>query len=175
VLNVDEISLYKKKEIGQIIYDYVSIIQYYVISSIPTAPHSTVKNLVAKFRTGHLSSECVEFCGRPTEVIIPQHVNVIYFINLDDQRITTKKIAETLAISRVRLCYIMYEILDVSAQPNGFPDVSMLLISVIECLLHKPFWTDFGGILLDFCVTMEETWILINNRDTKEQTKERRQ
>jgi histone-lysine N-methyltransferase SETMAR len=53
----------------------------------------------------------------------------------------------------------------------------MLISSVIQCLLHKPFWTDFGGILLDFLnhlVTMDETWIhiLVYDPETKEQSKE---
>jgi transposase len=36
--------------------------------------YCTVKNWVARFRTGHLSIEDVERSGRPTEVTIPENV-----------------------------------------------------------------------------------------------------
>jgi hypothetical protein len=36
----------------------------------------------------------------------------------------------------------------------------MLIRSVIEFLLHKPFWTDFGWIQWDF-LTMDYTWMHI--------------
>jgi transposase len=65
--------------------------------------YSTVKNWVARFRTGHLSTENEERSGRPTEVTIPKNVYAIHSIILDDRRITAKKIAETLAICRERV------------------------------------------------------------------------
>jgi hypothetical protein len=52
-------------------------------------------NWVATFKTGHLSTE--ECSGRPTQV---------NSMTMDDQRITNKKIAETLAISQERVGYI---------------------------------------------------------------------
>jgi hypothetical protein len=47
----------------------------------------------------------------------------------------------------------------------------MLIRSMIECLLHMPFWTDFGGIF-NRLVIMDETWIHIYDPETKEQPKE---
>jgi hypothetical protein len=41
---------------------------------------------------------------------------------------------------------IIHEILDIS-HPKGFPNVLMLIKSMIECLLHKPFWTNLHGIM----------------------------
>jgi transposase len=58
----------------------------------------TVKNWVTRFITGHLSTEDGERSGRPTQVTIPINVDAIHSTILDD-RIPTKKIAETLAIS----------------------------------------------------------------------------
>jgi transposase len=45
--------------------------------------YSTVKNWVARFRTGHLSTEDEERSGRPTQVKIPEN-NAIHSMILDD-------------------------------------------------------------------------------------------
>jgi hypothetical protein len=52
----------------------------------------TVKNCVAKFRAGHLSTEDEECSGRPTQATIPVNVDTIYSTILDDRRISAKKI-----------------------------------------------------------------------------------
>jgi hypothetical protein len=104
--------------------------------------------LVARFRTGHLSTADEKRSGRPTQVTIPGYMDVIHSMNLDDRRISTKMIAETLAISQERIAFVIHETLDMrSSQPNGSANVSMLFRSVIESLIYKPFWTDFGGFL----------------------------
>jgi transposase len=72
----------------------------------------TVKNWFARFRTGHLSTEGKERSGRPTQVTVPENVDAIHSIIMDDRQIFTQKIAETLAISRERVGYIIHEILD---------------------------------------------------------------
>jgi transposase len=59
--------------------------------------YSTVKNWVARFRSRHLNSEDEERSGRPTEVTIPENVDAIHSMILDDGSISAKKIAETLA------------------------------------------------------------------------------
>jgi transposase len=53
--------------------------------------YSTVKNWVARFRIGHLSTEDEECFGRPTQVTIPENVDAIHSMILDNQRISTKK------------------------------------------------------------------------------------
>jgi hypothetical protein len=50
--------------------------------------------------------------GRPTQVTVSANVDGIHFMIQDDQRISTKNITETLAISRETVGYIFYEILD---------------------------------------------------------------
>jgi transposase len=47
--------------------------------------YSTIKNRVAKFRTGHLSTED-ECSGRPSQVTTSENVDAIHFITLNDQR-----------------------------------------------------------------------------------------
>jgi transposase len=46
--------------------------------------YPTVKNWVARFRTGHLSTEDEESSARPTQVTIPENVDAIYSMILDD-------------------------------------------------------------------------------------------
>jgi transposase len=46
--------------------------------------YSTVKNWVAGFRTGHLSTEVEERSGRPTQMTIPVNVDTIHSVILDD-------------------------------------------------------------------------------------------
>jgi hypothetical protein len=84
-----------KRKSAEIIYDNMS-----VILGEKRPSYSIVKNCVAKFRTGHLGTEDEECSGRPTQVTIPENVDAIHCMILDDRRISTKKIAETLAISR---------------------------------------------------------------------------
>jgi transposase len=74
--------------------------------------YSTVKNLVARFRTGYLGTEDEELSRRPTQVTIPENVDAIHSIILDDKRISTKKIADTLAISQERVGFIVHKFLD---------------------------------------------------------------
>jgi hypothetical protein len=68
----------------------------------------TVNNLVARFRTWHLNTEDEDLSGRPIQVAIPENVNAIHSMILIDQRISAKKIAQTLAISRQGLGYVYY-------------------------------------------------------------------
>jgi hypothetical protein len=69
--------------------------------------YSTVKDWVARFRTGQLSPED-ERSERPTQVTIPENVDAIHSVILDDRRISTKKIAETLAICIPRKSRLYY-------------------------------------------------------------------
>jgi transposase len=50
-------------------------------------PYSTVKNWVARFRMGHLNNEDEESSGRPTQVTIPENVDAIRFLILNDRKI----------------------------------------------------------------------------------------
>jgi hypothetical protein len=58
-----------------------------------------------------LSTVDEERSGRPTEVPVSENMDVIHSVILDDWRISSKKISETLAICRER-SYIIKEILD---------------------------------------------------------------
>jgi transposase len=60
--------------------------------------YSTVKNWVARFKTRHLSTED-EHSGRPTQVTIPENVDAMRSMILEDRRLSAKTIAETLVIA----------------------------------------------------------------------------
>jgi hypothetical protein len=46
--------------------------------------YSAGKNWVARFRTGHLSTEHEELSGRPTQMTIPENVDVVHSMILDE-------------------------------------------------------------------------------------------
>jgi transposase len=67
--------------------------------SVKHPTYSTVKNWIARFTIGHLSTKDEECSGRPTQVTVPENVDAIHSVILDDRRISIKKIVETLVIS----------------------------------------------------------------------------
>jgi hypothetical protein len=54
--------------------------------------YSTVKSWVARFRKGHLSTEDEERSGRPAQGTIPENVDTIYAMILDDRIVPAKRI-----------------------------------------------------------------------------------
>jgi hypothetical protein len=69
-------------------------------------------NCVAMFRTEYSNAKSEDLSGRQTQVTIPGNVDAIHSMILNDQRIFTKMISETLVISQERVGYIIHEILD---------------------------------------------------------------
>jgi transposase len=67
------------------IYDDMSVT---LGDKLPSYP--TVKNWVARFRTGHLSTEDEERSGRPTQMTIPENLDAVHSMILDDRRISAK-------------------------------------------------------------------------------------
>jgi transposase len=140
--------------------------------------YSTVKNWVAGFRTRHFSTECEERSRRPTQVTIPENLDAIHSMILNGRRISAKKIAETLTISRERVGYTIHEILDMrkfSAKwvprcLNADQKCDRVLVS--QDILDRFRWDPVGFFSL--LVTIDETWIHIRVYDpeTKEQSKE---
>jgi hypothetical protein len=69
--------------------------------------------------------------------------------------------------------YIIHEIVFMrSSMTNGIQNVPLLVRSVIECLLHKPFWTDFSKFLWDSWTSRNYGWnsdlyILVWSRDQR--------
>jgi hypothetical protein len=86
--------------------------------------------------------------GRPTQATVPENVDAIDSMILDNRR-SNKNTEEILAISRERVGYIIQVILDMRKLSAKW---------VIKCLF-----------------TMKETWIHICYPETKEQSEELRQ
>jgi hypothetical protein len=79
---------------------------------------------------------------------IPEDMDATHFMILDDWRISTKKIAQTLEISRETVGYIIHELLDMrKLSAKWVSKFSMLVRSMFECSLHKPS----GPILAGSC------------------------
>jgi hypothetical protein len=138
--------------------------------------YSTVKNWVAWFKTGHLSTEDEERSGIPTQVTIPVKVDAINSMIMDDRRISAKKIAETLAMSRERVGYIIHEILDMrNLSAKWVPkflnaDHKRDRVLISQAILDG-FRRDPVGFF-NHLVTIDETWIHICDPETKGQSKE---
>jgi hypothetical protein len=108
---------------------------------------SIVKNCVARFRTGHMSPEDEECSGTNSSdnsrkrgchsFHVPGWLNIHLHDSRDPADIL-KKGGQYYVFARS----YAWE----SSQPN----VEMLFINMIQCLLHMPFWTNFGGILWDY-------------------------
>jgi len=71
--------------------------------------HATVKNWVAQFKRGDFSTCVGPLPGRTKTVNIPEIIEQIHEINLEDGRISAKSIAEQLGISRERFWSIIHE------------------------------------------------------------------
>jgi hypothetical protein len=95
-----------KKEFYQRIYNMS------VTLCVKHPSSSTVRNWVARFRTGLLSTEGEDRSGRPTQVTITENVDATHSMILDDRRISARKTYVTLEISQERVDYIIFKILD---------------------------------------------------------------
>jgi hypothetical protein len=70
---------FPKRELGQKNYDDMS-----VIYGDKRPSYCTVKNRVARFRIGHLSTEDEERSGRPTQATIQENFDAVHSMILDD-------------------------------------------------------------------------------------------
>jgi len=70
------------------------------------------KNWVAHFKRGDFSTCDAPLPGRPKRVTIPEIIDQIHELILEDRRISAKSIAEQLGISRGRVGSIIHDDLD---------------------------------------------------------------
>jgi len=71
--------------------------------------YATVKNWVARFKRGDFSACYAPRPGRPKTVTIPEIIDQIHELILEDRQISAKSIAEQLGISRERVGSIIHE------------------------------------------------------------------
>jgi transposase len=84
----------------------------YVDSS---ASFSTIKKWAAKFKRGRTSLEDDPREGRPKNATIPEIIEQVHDMVLDDRRMKVREIAETIGISKERVGYILHEKLDMKS------------------------------------------------------------
>jgi hypothetical protein len=133
--------------------------------------YSTVKNWVAEFRRGHLSTEDEEHSGRPTQATIPENMDAIHSLFLDDQRISAKKKAETLVMSQERVGYIIHEILDMRQLPAKWVPKCLNAVQKRDRVLaSQAIWGRLRWVPVGFfnhLITMDETWIHMYDPELK--------
>jgi len=107
---------------------------------------------VVQFKHGDFST-CDAFRpGRPKTVTIPEIIDQIHELTLEDRRISAKSIAEQLGISRERVGSIIHEDLDkwkLSAKwvPNARPRIK----NVNGASHLSKFWNFFVAIQMISC------------------------
>jgi hypothetical protein len=119
-----------------------------------------------------LSIEDEECSGRSTQVTIP--LEAIHSMILDNKKISTKRIAETLAIACERIGYIIYKTVDMrKLSAKWVPKY----LNAGQKHDGARFTSQFGLILAESCgifnhlVTMDKILIHIYDPETKEQPK----
>jgi len=135
--------------------------------------YSTVKTWTSRFKTGHFTVEDEPRSGRPLTSTDPATCDAVHELILEDRRISAKKIAHILDISRERVGFIITTILDMR-KLSGVPkclnsDQEKERVEASKAVLvHFEAAQDFLARL----VTEDKTWLHIYDPETKEQSKE---
>jgi len=138
--------------------------------------YATVKNWVAQFKRGDFSTYDAPRPGRPITVTIPEIIDQIHELILEDRRISPKSRAEQLGISRERVGFIIHKDL-------GMPKLSAKWVP--KCLnadqkrqryqSSEQYFEFFGRDPNDFLsrlVTMDEIWLYHYDPGKKQQSME---
>jgi hypothetical protein len=131
---------------------------HYAISALPIPQ-------VLTFRTGHLSTVEEECSGRSTHVTIPENVNAIHCMVLDNRMISAEKQQRPWRYPEKEQAILFTRFYTRKLSAKWVSKCLSAIGSAIECLPHKPFWTDSGVGFFNRLVTMEETWIHIYTYD----------
>ena len=77
-----------------------------------SASFSTIKKWAAEFKRGRTSLEDDPREGRPKSATIPEIIEQVHDMVLDDRRMKVREIAETICILKERVWYILHKELD---------------------------------------------------------------
>ncbi|XP_069832276.1 histone-lysine N-methyltransferase SETMAR-like [Dendropsophus ebraccatus] len=138
--------------------------------------YSTVKNWVAKFKMGHLSTNDEEHLGQP-RVIVLEKVDALHNLILENCRISAKGIANIIGISCELVFVIIHKHLNMkklSAKwvPKCLTTDQKSMRVKTSSFICQHFKTIMN--FLDQLVSMYETWIYLYDPDTEEQSEEGR-
>jgi len=138
--------------------------------------HATVKNWVAQFKCRDFSTCDASRPGRPKTLTIPEIIDQIHELILEDRQISAKSIAEQLIISREPVGSIIYEDLDMrKLSAKWVPkclnaDQKRQRYQSSEQL--SEFFRRDPNNFLSRLVTMDETWLYHYDPETKQQSME---
>jgi hypothetical protein len=100
--------------------------------------NSTVKNWVARFKTGHFSTKDEDHPGRPLVVTVPE--NAVYSMILTDQRISAKNIAETVETLEVSWDHVGFMIRDMLDMRRPLRMPCLLWMTSLQPNLQHSVW-----------------------------------
>jgi len=138
--------------------------------------YATVKNRVAQFKRGDFSTCDAPRLGRPKTVTIPETVDQIHALILEDRWISAKSIAEQLGISRERVGSIILEDLNMrKPSVKWFPKCLNADQKRQRCQSYEQilgFFRRDPNYFLSRLVTMDKTWLYRYDPETKQQLME---
>jgi len=138
--------------------------------------YAAIKNWVAQIKRGDFSTCDVPCPGRPKTATIPEIIDQIHKLILEDRQISAKSIAEQLSISREQVGSTIHEDLDTrKLSAKWVPKCLNMDQKCQWCQLSEQllefFWRDPNDFLLRL-VTMDETWLYHFDPETKQQSME---
>jgi len=138
--------------------------------------YATVKNWAAQFKRGDFFTYDAPRPGRPKTVTIPEIIDQIHELILDDRLISAKSIAEQLGISRERVGSIIHKYLDTQKLSTKWvpkclnADQKRQRCQSSEKLLE--FFRRDPNDFLSRLLTIDESWLYYYYPDTKQQSME---
>jgi len=109
-------------------------------------------NWVAQFKHGDFSTCDAPRPGRPKTVIIPEIIDLIHELILEDRQISAKSIAEQLGISREGVASIIHENLDMRKLSAKWVEKCVNADQKRQrCQSSEQFWNLFGAIQMISC------------------------
>jgi len=136
--------------------------------------YTTVKNWVAQYKRGDISTCNASRPGRLKTVTTPEIIIQIHEVVLEDRRISDKSIADQLGISRERVGSIIHEDLDMRKLSAKWVPKSLNADQKRQrCHSSEQLLEFFGRDPNDFLsrlVTMDKTWLYHYDSETKQQS-----
>ena len=136
--------------------------------------YSTVKKWCANFRRGDFDTDDATRSGRPSTVTTPAIVDEVHDLILSDRRISAKKVAETLGISRERVSVIIHDHLNMQKLSAKWvprclnADEKRKRVESSRLILRH--FQQSSDSFLSRIVTVDETWLFHYDPETKQQS-----
>lgn len=137
---------------------------------------TTVKFWTAEFKRGRRSMEDDQRPGRPKTASTDNNIKKIHQMVINNRRIKVRDVAETMEISKERVCNILNKDLDMrKLTARWVPRLLTLHQKRVRMKISKALLAQFRQNKSDFwrrLITVDETWIHHNTPETKKQSKQ---